>query len=85
MNNSWVHQGIEYTVSTYYTELKDSQDKNFYHGIVKIGSLVIDDGKFHDFELGLFQCNILECKHNASDWQYLGKYHWIDIEIEPKQ
>ncbi len=37
----------------------------------------------HDFELGLFKCTFLECKHNASDKQYLDRYHWIDIELDP--
>ncbi len=37
----------------------------------------------HDFELGLFQCTFLEHKHNESDKQYLDRYHWIDIELDP--
>ena len=37
----------------------------------------------HDFELSLFQCTFLECKHNASDKQYLDKYHWLDVVLDP--
>ncbi len=36
----------------------------------------------HDFELNIFKCTFLECKHNVSDKQYLDKYHWIDIELD---
>ncbi len=37
----------------------------------------------HDFELSLFQCTFLEHKHNASDEQYLDKYHWLDVVLDP--
>ena len=37
----------------------------------------------HDFELSLFQCTFLERKHNASDKQYLDKYHWLDVVLDP--
>ncbi len=39
--------------------------------------------KLHDFELSLFKCTFLECKHNASDKQYLDKYHWLDVVLDP--
>ena len=49
-----------------------------------IGNLVNDAlKKVHYFEKGLFQCTVLERKHNASDEQYLDQYHWIDIELGP--
>jgi hypothetical protein len=85
MNNSWVHKGVEDAVSNYYIELEEPQDRHIRHGFVKIGNLVIDalKKKLHDFELGLFQCTFLERKHNASDKQYLDRYHWIDIELDP--
>ncbi len=25
----------------------------------------------------------MECKHNASDKQYLDRFHWIDVELDP--
>ncbi len=85
MNNSWVHKGVEDTVSNYYIELDKPQDKHIYHGFVKIGNLVIDalKKKIHYFELGLFQCTLLGCKHNASDKLYPDIYHWIDIKVDP--
>ncbi len=36
----------------------------------------------HDFEWNLFKCTFLEHKHNASDEQYLDKYHWIDVVLD---
>ncbi len=30
-----------------------------------------------------FKCTFLERKHNASDKQYLDKYHWIDVVLDP--
>ncbi len=42
MNNSWVHKGIEDTVSTYHIDLEEPQDRHVRHGFVKIGNLVID-------------------------------------------
>ena len=30
-----------------------------------------------------FKCTFLERKHNASDKQYLDKYHWIDVALDP--
>ena len=42
INNSWVHKGIEDTVSTYHIELEEPQDRHVRHGFVKIGNLVID-------------------------------------------
>ena len=52
---------------------------------MKIGNLVIDalKKKLHDFELSHFKCTFLERKHNASDKQYLDKYHWIDVVLDP--
>ncbi len=41
-NNSWVHKGVQDTVSNYYIELEESQDRHIHHGFVKIGNLVID-------------------------------------------
>ncbi len=84
MNNSWVHKGIENTVSTYYIELEESHDKHICHGFVKIGNLVIDalKKKLHDFELGIFQHTFLECKHSASNQQYLNKFHQIEIKLD---
>ncbi len=71
-------------MSNYYIKLEEPQDRHINHGFVKIGNLVIDSlKKLHDFELGLFHCTFLECKHNASDKQYLDRYHWIDIELDP--
>ena len=86
MNNSWVHKGIDNTVSTYYIELEESHDKHIRHGFVKIGSLVIDALKkrLHDFELGLFQRTFLERKQSASNQQYLDKFHWMEIELDPR-
>ncbi len=50
MNNSWVHKGIEDTMSTYHIELEEPQDRHVCHGFVKIGNLVIDAlKKLHDF------------------------------------
>ncbi len=83
MNNSWVHKGEEDAVSNYYIELEEPQDRHICHSFVKIGNLVIDTLKKLHFELGLFQCTFLECKHNACDRQYLDRYHWIDIEFDP--
>ncbi len=42
MNNSWVHKGIEDTLSTYHIVLEEPQDRHACHGFVKIGYLVID-------------------------------------------
>ncbi len=86
MNNSWVHKGIEDTVSKYYIELEELYDKHICHGFVKIGSLVIDSLKkrLHDFELGLFQRAFLERKQSASNWHYLDKFHWMEIELDPR-
>ncbi len=42
MHKSWEHKGIEVTVSTYQIELEEPQDKHVFHGVVKIGNLVID-------------------------------------------
>ncbi len=62
MNNSWVHKGIEDTVSTYHI------DWHVSHGFVKIGNLVIDAlKKMNDFGWSLFKYTFLECKHDASD------------------
>ncbi len=69
MNNSWVHKGVEDTVSNYYIELEEPQYRHICHGFVKINNLVINalKKKLHDFELSLFKCTFLECQHNASD------------------
>lgn len=85
MNNGWVYKGIEDTVSNYYIELEESHDKHIRHGFVKIGNLVIDalKKKLHDFELGCSQRTFLERKHSANDRQYLDKFHWIEIELDP--
>ncbi len=37
----------------------------------------------HDIELSLFKCAFLEQKHNASVKQYLERYYWIEIELDP--
>ncbi len=42
MNNSWVHKGVQDTVSNYYIKLEEPQDRHIYHSFVKIGNLVID-------------------------------------------
>ncbi len=42
VNNSWVHKRVEDTVSNYYIELGEPQDKLVCHGFVKICNLVID-------------------------------------------
>ncbi len=42
MNNSWLHKGIEDTVSTYHIELEETQDRHVHHGFMKIGNLVFD-------------------------------------------
>lgn len=86
MNNSWLYKGIEDTVSTYYIELEESQDKHIRHGFVKIGNLVIDTlkKKLHDLEMAVFQQTFLERKQSASDRQYLDKFHWMDIELDPR-
>jgi hypothetical protein len=86
MNNRWLHKGIEDTVSTYYIELEESQDKHIRHGFVKIGNLVIDTlkKKLHDFEMAIFQQTFLERKQSASDRQYLDKFHWMEIELDPR-
>ncbi len=84
MNNSWVHKGIEDTVSTYYIELEESHDKHICHGFVKIGNLVIDavKMKLHDLELCLFQHTFLERKHSASNQQYLNEFHLIEVKLD---
>ncbi len=42
MNHSWVHKGIEDTVSTYHIELEEPQDIHVRRGFVKISNLVLD-------------------------------------------
>ncbi len=37
----------------------------------------------YDFELSLFKCTFFKGKHNASDKQYLDKYHWLDVVLDP--
>ncbi len=50
-------------------KLEEPQDKQVHHGFVKIGNLDID--------------TYLERKQNSSDKQYLDKYHWLDVVLDP--
>ncbi len=42
MNNSWVNKGVQDTVSKYYIELEEQQERHIWHGFEKIGNLIID-------------------------------------------
>ncbi len=67
MNNSWVHKGIEDTVSAYHIALEESQDKHICNGFVKIGNLVIDELKEKTawFWVGSFPAYLFRTKVQA--------------------
>ncbi len=42
LNNSWVHKGIEDTMSTYHIDLEEPQDRHVCHSFVEVGNVVFD-------------------------------------------